>query len=194
MSERILKLLLVLFLCFNGCDIFDTRQAEMPSTPRVNLEPAATPEIAVNNLSAAFREKNIQAYISVFADSSATGRVFSFTASSGSELKYGGIFNEWGIRSEERYYTNLSAANGESGFMQMTASDIQNVSFGDSSYVDMNYEISVQNDGQSSISGYSGGLQLKLIKDKNALWRIYSVTDIKSSENLTWSDLKGISY
>lgn len=194
MSERILILLLFALITLSGCDIFDTRQAELPSTPRVNLEPATTPEIAVNNLSAAFREKNIQAYISVFSDSSNTGKNFSFTASSGSELKYGGIFNEWGIQSEERYYTNLSAANGESGFLQMTATDLQTISFGDSSYINMNYEISVQNTGQSNISGFSGGLQLKMIKDKNSLWRIFSVTDIKSSESLTWSDLKGINY
>lgn len=194
MSERILIIHLFLLITFTGCDIFETRKAELPSTPGVNLEPATTPETGVNNLSVAFGEKNIQAYLSVFADSSATGKLYSFNASSGSELKYGGIFNEWDIGSEERYYANLSSANGESGFLKMTISDLQTISFGDSSYINLIYQIVVQNEGQVNISEFSGGLQLKMIKDKNSLWKIFAATDIKSAGSMTWSDLKGINY
>ncbi len=194
MSERYLKYLLAVLLLFAGCDIFETRDAQLPGTPRVNLDPATTPEIAVKNLGIAFTQKSIQIYISVFSDSSGTGKNFEFIPSAGSEIKFAGIFSDWDLRSEERYYTNLSAANGQNGFLQITTTDLQTISFVDSSYVNMNYEISVQNEGQSNISAYSGGLQLKTIKDKNSLWKIYSVTDIKTSGKLTWSDLKGINY
>jgi len=187
------KVTLILFsvFYFYGCDLFNTRNPEQPEQPRSNYSAAVTPEILLQNFTNALAEKNVQNYLNCFSDSSFAGAQFQFVPSAGSSSLYPLLFDDWSKKSEEQYFNNLISHITQDFPITFTKNN-ENLSFsGDNSIVyTASYFLVVPHNDEFS-KNFSGELQFNLIRDSREVWSIAVWRDIKSSQNASWSELKG---
>lgn len=173
-----------------SCDLLNTRTPEEPKTSSSNFVPAYTAEILFQNFKSSIEEKITENYISCFVDSSYLDKKYIFIQS-GSDQR----LNDWGLESEQRYFTNLKAKLQQGSSISLTVNNIQSVPFGqDSAFYSFDYNLIVNSTDQELSNQYQGAAQFKIYKDSREQWVIVEWRDIKKDDFLTWSDLKGKTY
>jgi len=189
-KEKIIFLLLFIVF-FEGCDLFNTRTPEQPDQPRANYEVAVSPEILLKNFTNALAEKNVQNYLNCFSDSAFSGKEYQFIPSAGSSSLYPVLLDGWSKKSEEQFFNNLLSHIEQDLPITFTKSN-ENSSFsGDNSIVyTASYFLVVPHNDEIP-KNFEGELQFNLIRDSRQVWTIYLWRDIKSSQNASWSELKG---
>lgn len=180
-----------LIITFNGCDLFNTRTPDQPDQPRSNYEVAVSTEILLKNFTNALSEKNVQNYLNCFSDSSFSGKEYQFIPSAGSSSLYPVLLDSWSKKSEEQYFNNL-ISHIEPDLPITFTKNNENTSFsGDNSIVyTASYFLVVPHNDEIP-KNFEGELQFYLIRDSRQVWTICSWRDIKSSQNASWSELKG---
>lgn len=190
------KLSLILLFCIavSGCDIFNTRDAEKPTQPRSDFEPAATVDILIQNFINSFKDKDVTNYISCLSDTSFTDKKFSFIPSSEAASTYPTLM-DWDKRNEEQYFTNMSIKVNTNSQIVLTLKESTRNNFGDSTFYTASYSLNlpfVNSNSEITPVIYEGTLTFKMVRDSRAVWSIYYWQDIKTANsNLSWSDLKG---
>jgi len=182
-------LYIIIFLSLVSCDIFETREAESPDQSGSNYQPAVQPEILVQNLVNSFKDKDVVNYLNSFVTENA-GRDFIFLPSSASSLRFPGLWEDWDIDSETRYFNSIkSSVPPEQPITLVLSTSLESFSFsGDSLRYFSDYSVSLpQTDG--SILYYEGNLEFKMINLNN--WMIYYWKDNAIEDRPSWSDLKG---
>lgn len=188
--------LLFIAVLFYSCDLFTTRDAEMPDQGRSNFQPAVQPAIVISNLKNSLTDKNVQNYIACFADSIFTPKRYVFSASGEAASVYPIFLQGWGISEEQRYITSVFTKAPKDFPISLTLNDEQftNLS-GDSLIYTATYFLNVPiPSGDQSFSNYSGNLQFNMVRDSRSEWSIYLWKDNKSQTLPSWSDLKGNYY
>ena len=190
------KLSLVLSFCIiiSGCDIFNTRDAEKPTQPRSDFEPAATVDILIQNFINSLKDKDVTNYIACLSDTSFTDKKFRFIPSSEATSTYPTLM-DWDKRNEEQYFTNMSIKVNPNSQIVLTLTGSTKNNFGDSTFYTASYSLNlpfVNSNSEVTPVIYEGTLTLKMVRDSRSVWSIYYWQDIKTeSSNLSWSDLKG---
>lgn len=193
--KKILHLTCIsLFLLWNGCDIFSVRVAEPPEDARANFSQATTPELLIENLVNAFKDKNTQNYISTLGDSSFTKIAFQFVPSAGASSRFPGLVQNWSLQNEEQYFNNVKNKIVTEQSIILTFSEVVQNSFGDSLFYSASYFLNVPHADNANPKQFQGEIKLKLIRDQRSIWSIYYWQDLKSGELPTWSELKGLYY
>ncbi len=186
---------LILFLSFLnlGCELFTTRDPEVPDTPRSNFQVASTPEILINNLIDAFQDKNAENYMYCFVDSSFSEKKFSFqpSASAGSQYTF---LKNWNLTDEKQYFINLTNSISGSSSIVLSLTDEEKSLFGDSLTYFATYGLNIPTSNDQLPKYYQGKLSFTIIRDSRSQWVISSWQDIQSGTNFSWSDLKGRYY
>ena len=189
-----LALLLVFCVAISGCDIFNTRDAEKPTQPRSDFEPAATVDILVQNLINSLKDKDVTNYMTCLSDTSFTDKKFLFVPSSEAASTYPTLM-DWDKRNEEQYFTNMSVKVNPNSQIVLTLKPISSNNFGDSTFYTATYSLNlpfVNSNSEIIPVIYEGTLTFKMVRDSRSVWSIYYWQDIKTtSSNLSWSDLKG---
>jgi len=176
-----------------ACNIFETRDPESPSQSSSNFIPPTEPSIVFTNMTNAFRDLNSLNYLKSFADSTTSGRSFSFEPTSQARLKYGGVFLHWSKQSEQQYFENLkskvpSASSAILAFEALTVQGLQS----DSAQYEATYRLTVQHSLSNVPKDVRGKAQFFLLADRSRNWVIWRWVDLPSIVNAsTWSDLKG---
>jgi len=103
-----MKKAIIIFILFilSGCDLLNTRDAELPDTQRKNYLPATTPDILFLNIKNSLREKVLENYMASFVDISFSPYPFIFIPSSEAVASFPGLA-EWTLLSEQQYLNNL---------------------------------------------------------------------------------------
>ena len=187
-------LICLLFLTA-GCDIFRTRDPQIPDQPRSNFQQAVTHDIPIQNLIHSLEDLNAnqQNYLDCFVDSQYANKNFIFVPTSSAASLYP-AFSTWDKKSESRYYTNLKS--GLLPDLQMTV----NIIITDSSQQEGSwiysaaYSLDIPFKDASLPTHYEGDLKFYMIQDSRSIWSIYQWQDIKTTNSLSWSDLKGRLY
>ncbi len=179
-----------------GCDIFNTRNPEEPDTGRSSFQPPTQPSVVVSNLKNAIGEKNIDNYLLCLSGSTvdSTNVKFIFQPSVEGNTLFPGIFENWGIDNEKKYFNSLkSKMPADVNPLIVLKNERFGVSQPDSVVVSYEYYIKINFIDNSIGSEYSGTMQLTMIPQKNGLWSIYRWQDIKSQADTadSWSILKG---
>lgn len=189
-----INFLLIIF-SITACDLFTTRDAEIPDQGRSNYQPPVQPEIVLSNLKNSLADKNIQNYISCFVDTIFTKQRFSFSASSEAASIYSIFSQGWGLNEEQRYIRSVFAKVPSEFPVSLTLNDenYSNLS-GDSLVYSATYFLNVPVSGNQTSSNYSGNLQFNLVRDSRSEWAIYFWKDTKSQTLPSWSELKGSNY
>ena len=190
------RLAFLLFLCviISGCDIFNTRDAEKPTQPRSDFEPAATVDILIQNLINSLKDKDVTNYMTCLSDTSFTDKKFRFVPSNEAISTYPTLM-DWNERNEEQYFTNMSIKVNTNSQIVLTLKESSRNNFGDSTFYTANYALNlpfVNSNSEVTPVIYEGTLTFKMIRDSRSVWSIYYWQDIKTSDSSSsWSDLKG---
>lgn len=191
MQKAKVILLFLTAVYFTGCDLFNTRDPQKPDQPRSNYKLAVTPEILLENFTNSLAEKNVQNYLNCFSDSAFSGKEFQFISSADANSKYPVLFQVWSKKSEEQYFNNLISHIAQDQPITFTKSNDKSSFSGDNGIVySASYFLVVPHKDEFP-KNFEGELQFSLVRDSRAVWTIAQWQDIKSSQNLSWSDLKG---
>ncbi len=190
------KLGISFILCFiiTSCDIFNTRDAERPTQPRSDFQPAATVDQLIQNLVSALKDKDVTNYLNCLSDSSFTDKIFHFSPSSEAASTYPTLI-DWNRRNEEQYFTNMSIKVSDNSQIVLTLNESSRNNFGDSTFYTASYILDVpfvNSNSEITPITYEGTLTFKMVRDSRSVWSIYFWQDNKNTTtSLSWSDLKG---
>lgn len=184
---------LLLAILFVSCDIFNTRDSEEPVLAGSNEEFPSSPEILMNNLSAAITGKNAQNYVSCFTDS-AYAPAFRFIPSNSSVNIYPVLSGFWDVRAERRYFENMLLQVNSNKAIDFALTGVKLTRYTDSAHYSSHYVIAVPLKNTEEVLSYEGDIQFTMVLDSRSRWAIRSWTDVNSAKKLCWSDLKGFFY
>ena len=190
-----MKLLIYIFLVlfFTSCDIFDTREAEVPNQSKSNYVPAIDPETLVQNLINAFGDKDVVSYQNSFV-TGLSNKDYKFIPSSSASLRFQNIWSNWDVDDEILYFNNMKAAVPKELQISLSlSSSPESFSrFGDSSKYTSEYKISIPQFSGDSLF-YRGNMEISMT-NVNTVWMIYYWKDNAIEDRPSWSDLKGSAY
>jgi hypothetical protein len=186
-------LICLLFLTA-GCDLFRTRDPQTPSQPRSNYQQAVTPELLIQNLTNSLTDKNLQNYLDCFTDSSFSGKSYYFIPSSSAASLYQAFTGTFDKKSESQYFTNLKSKIPTDQPITVVFSNQISSPLGDSLIYTASYTLNIPFTDPQIPAPYQGDLKLYMIRDSRLVWSIYQWQDIKSTNESSWSDLKGRLY
>lgn len=190
-----MKKIFFLAACFylTGCDLFTTRPAEPPDTPKSDFQPAFLPEILIDNFINSLKDKNIENYLSCISDSS--DEVFTFSPSSEALSQFPALGDNWSKNNESQYLNNLKIKIPDDKPLTLTLTNFSyNVQGENTRTFVASYTLSFTINDVTVPSYYEGELIFELIRNSKSTWSIYFWRDIKSSNSPSWSELKGRFY
>jgi hypothetical protein len=178
-------MVLLSFVAMEGCDLFQTREPELPTQNTSTFETPTNHDIVLRNLTFAISENNVENYMRCFVDT--TLRPYEFEPSPEEQSK----FVLWNLESERRYFQNLGASlSGTSSFSDSIYS--RNVTSGPpaSAIYFMNYLLYVPHQDSRAPRVVRGNIELYMVEDSLHRWSIYRWVDKKTTADSTWSYLK----
>ena len=185
MPVRIAVLFAGLFFGMSGCDLFQTREPELPTQNTSTFETPTNHDIVLRNLGYAISESNVENYMRCFVDTSL--HPYTFEPSPEEQPK----FTQWNLESERRYYQNMqSSLTGTSAFSDSIYT--RNISAGPpaSAVYSMLYTLYVTHKDTRAPRLVRGSMELDMIEDSLHRWSIYRWVDKKTTADSTWSYLK----
>lgn len=192
--DKIVSFIMIICLISFSCDILTTRDAELPEQPRSNFQQAFTPDILIENFINALSDKNTQNYVATFTDSSFSERVFQFIPASGAGLQFPVLTSGWSKSAEETYFNNLVARISDNQPITLELSNIVYNPLGDSAFYSATYFLNIPLEELGETKQYQGELHFTMIRDTRLLWSVVRWEDLKTSDEPTWSELKGLYY
>jgi hypothetical protein len=187
MVRKTILLLFLLNLC--GCDLFRTRDPQSPNQGTSNFQPPVTPEIVLDNFKSSIVEYNIDNYIRCFVDSSVATKTYNFQPSA----DFQGIFQNWGIDDERRYFQNLGKPTTTPPYLNFLNLKQDNRT-STSTEFSMEYDLLYPHHKTNVTKEVRGYMRLYLVIDSRQLWSIYKWVDEKTTTDSTWSYLKYYFY
>ena len=180
-------------------DLLSTREAENPdddASRSLWVQPTS-PEILLQNLSSAFRERNVENYMRTLTDSSTSGRTFVFLPDQESEISNPGVFDTWGLDEERRYITlifsgDISEASASLMFEHFTEPAIP----ADTAEFEEIYDLDINLNLENVPQKMAGIAQFRMARDQGGNWSIYFWKDLtyvvgdNTTPLPTWSELK----
>lgn len=168
-----------------GCDLFSTREPELPLEDTGTFLQPDTPDQVVENIRHAVAELNAQNYRRSFAD----GFVFVPTASA--EARDPSIWSGWSVQDEESYFrAAVQAARLTSGnelrLHEESLSALNPTLF----TFDAGYVLTVNHRSADLPTTLQGRLVWTLSQGEDGLWRITEWVDRELGDAASWSDLK----
>lgn len=174
-------------MLISGCGL---RDVEAPVDPRSNFVPPTSPDIVITNIQSAIIERNINNYISCFADSNFSSRRFIYTADAASQSQYP-IFRFWSLNNERYYYTSLTSLTPTQSISNLLLSNITFSPSSDTAVFDADYVIRFEHTKQNVPRVFQGKFRFVMAADTRNLWSIHNWTDFKRTDaDTTWSVLK----
>ena len=173
---------LLLTIVIIGCDLFQTREPQLPTQNSSTREPPASAEIVLRNFRYAIIEYNVDNYMRCFADTSL--RQFVFIPSN-----YYGVFNQWNVESERQYFLNLGAPPSNTP-PTLTVTVIDSSLSSDTARYSINYRLFFPHHRTDVAQTVQGNMQLYFLRDQQALWYIHRWEDSRTTTDSTWSYLK----
>ncbi len=194
MKSKFIIILLFSLFFLNSCDVFSTRTPEKPNSSRSSYQPPTSANIVISNLISSIKEKNIENYISCFADSiQGSNKGFTFTPSSDAQSRFPNLFTNWSIDEEERTFLSMISNLKENQSPNLVfTNDRFDILLSDSAVYSADYELYVPHNLNSIKENFSGTLFFTLIPSSNQLWSISNWIDISRNDSLvdSWSILK----
>lgn len=171
-----------------GCELFEPRDPEPPTSGGLNFPPANSPDILFQNFINAHREKVIDYYLACLVDEVTLSESYIFVPSSGAVNKYPSL-SDWDKNSERIFFNNIISQSGESQII-LSLENEQSSTFGDSASYSYDYSISLP----SSQETFEGSARFVIHTDSRNIWFITRWEDYQVEDKLSWSDLKGLNY
>jgi hypothetical protein len=182
-----------LSLVLSSCGILDTRTPQPPAQTSSTFTPPTSPSMVIDNLINAIGERNTDNYIRCLADSNFSDRKFQFVPTQEALSKYALQFSTWSVSSEREYFENLKSQmpTTATALLFFSSQGFESVQ-SDSALFTGAYDLTFQHNKSGVPQEAKGTLQFYMATDRNKLWMIYRWVDLKTGNDFTWSELKGV--
>ena len=186
---------ILLLIILVGCDIFSTRDPELPNETKSSYVSATQKEIVIQNLINAFAEKNADDYLKSFSNLDFVNRPFQFNPSSTALTTYQNIWVDWNLSSEVQSFNNMKTLVPDESLVSLTLSSSPGSFslFGDSWKYSSEYLLNVPTRDGDTLN-FQGNVEFSMIPDSRSIFVIYFWKDNGFGDNPSWSDLKGSLY
>ncbi len=185
-------LYLVCLVVLISCDLFEPRTPEEPTAARGNFIPPTEPELVIDNLINAIRERNAQHYVQCFVDPTIHDIEFEFYPTQRA-LNQFGSFDGWTVQDERSYLENLIANVPDNATLTLSLHDgrFEGQTASEAIYT-ASYRLTAEhtNDGFQHYV-FEGTLQFDMFADQSSNWVIFRWEDRAFEEQRSWSELKG---
>ncbi len=175
----------VIVILLGACDLFSTREPEIPLEGAGTFEQPDTPDQVIENIRNAVAELNAQNYRRSFAEG------FTFEPTASAEARDPSIWTGWSVQEEESYFRAMvQAARLTSGNeVRLTEENLSAVNPNLFTF-DASYVLTVNHRSQDLSATLQGRLVWTLSQGDDGLWRITEWTDRELGDAASWSDLK----
>ncbi|NQT35143.1 hypothetical protein HQ587_08135 [bacterium] len=186
--------ILLLSLLLISCDLFSTRAPENPDdTSASEWQFPSSPRIVVNNLEIAVGRRSIVDYMKSFSDASEAEMSFQFEADSETQLRYPGLFDNWGRENERSHVLALFSPDNLplDSLVELTiVLDREPVVLGDSAEIYADYELHIGHKNETAPRQMQGQLDFGLKRADDGGWYLVFWRDVRIDGHDCWSDLK----
>lgn len=187
---RFLPLLAIVCL-FSACELFETRDAEPPETGSATFTPPTTPDLVLENLQHAVREKNTGNYLRCLVDTLNSTQQYRFIPSAAALGRYATTFADWSLQAERSYFSTLTAYTGSAGLASLQLSGSFVLLSGDSAVYEGGYDLTFRHGVNGVAEQVRGSVQFVLHTDRSSTWSITRWTDFPVTDQTSWSEWKG---
>jgi hypothetical protein len=173
--------------CSVSCDLFKTRTPQEPSQQSSNYVPPTDAQIVLQNMENSFHDASAVNYIKSFSD------FFDFEATANARNIYVSEFMNWDRSKEQVYFEKIVLHLEKNSSMALKFDPYTPTPFGDSSQVEVNYQLTIPHIETDVAKKFTGHAQFTIVRDQSGYWSISRWVDsyVNASDS-TWSDLKGI--
>ena len=183
------RIVFLLIFLLHGCDLFSTREPEVPTQGSSGFKPPVTADIVIDNFKSSITEYNADNYLRCFVDTTASARRFTFSASG----DFFGLFARWGLEEERRYFENLGQPLSQVPVLEFSDMREENRTSVSTEYT-MNYLFFFPHQRAGITKQVRGYMHLYLALDNQQRWAIYQWDDRRTASDSTWSYLKYYAY
>ena len=168
-----------------ACDLFSTREPELPLQDTGTFLQPDTPDQVIENIRNAVAELNAQNYRRSFAD----GFVFVPTASA--EARDPSIWSGWSVQDEESYFRAAAQAARLTSGNELQLNEESLSALTPSLFTfDAGYLLTVNHRSADLPTTLQGRLVWTISQGEDGLWRITEWVDRELGDAASWSDLK----
>lgn len=174
-----------------SCSLLEPRDPEPPTQASLDFRPPTVPNIVITNLESAIAQKNSANYISCFTDPTKSKRTFTFIPSTEASAQYPGLLTQWTTAEELSYFQNMIAKSPPNGFSSLGLTQRSSVVTPDTVLYEYDYVLTFEHTEPGFPTTARGNLQFSLGTDNSNFWSIYRWSDFKTTNDITWSLMKG---
>ncbi len=185
MKTFLIYIIVATLVC--SCNMFEPRDAEDPTVQKSDYKPPTDPDIVIENLISAVKEKNSINYTQCLGGPNLG---FSFTPAAESKSNFLSIYVDWDVNSEKAYFENLIIQTAKDSPAKLSLNNPIRQSSSDSVIYNANYTFSFQHSANGIPQISVGNLQFTIKRDKNNNWYITRWIDLKTANQFSWSDMK----
>ncbi len=178
----------VAMLLFSGCDLFRTRDPEVPAGPRGTFVVPRIPQDVIDNLQAALTERITENYMYAFDETT-----FEFIADQDALIRDPGL-TPWGYGEEYNHITHLFSPNtlpDPSGLVPILRTEEENI-LPDSASLRVAYVLNIDESLSGPTGMFEGTARFDMRVGHSGYYQIYRWTDLRTGSIATWSDLKSL--
>lgn len=175
-----------------GCNIFEPREAEPPSQSGFQYLPRTFAANVILNLQNSIAQQDVAGYTACITDSTRSQHAFRFIPSADAAETYASVLRNWTYQQEQAYFQNLVAKRKQpQSFSNLTMIPKDSIITGnDLRTYSYDYTLTFEHIEPGFTQTVRGSLQFTLVSD-NSEWTIQRWVDLKTTNDLTWSSLKG---
>jgi hypothetical protein len=182
---------LLLLIIAGGCDLFETRDPEPPSSGSSTFIPPTSPDLVLENLGNSIAEKSAENYLRCMVDTLSSGRRFTFIPTAGAAGRYATTFMDWSLQSERAWFSALKAFADADAASNLALNGSFSVITADSAIYEGGYDLTFRHGVSNVAETVRGTLQFVLHTDRNSIWSITRWSDIPINDETSWSEWKG---
>lgn len=176
-----------------SCNLFETRESEIPDTGQQPLPQATDDQILLQNFTLAIQQKNVTEYTKLFADTVTHKQQFLFVPNQSAAARYNAVFSTWNKSAEVEYFRNaMGAVNAASTPELLLTYPTPKTQYqSDSIIYTVDYTLYLPHTRGTGLTMFAGQSKLHMAPDKNNIWMIYRWEDFETRKDSSWSELKG---
>jgi len=197
MSQAMKLIYIIIFislmgLLMGGCDLFETREAEIPVGSANIWNPPANPREVLDNISLAFSLHDGLLYMKSFAQTGYSDSAFMFHPDWSSASYDSTIFADWGYSAEQSFILTLFSQD----FIPLdSTASIQFIAESEPPGEILpiyreNYTIIIQHTQSNLPKEFSGRADIKFDRNHNSDWVIIAWTDEQTGNDPSLTELK----
>jgi hypothetical protein len=175
-----------------GCkNPFSMREPEPPVTVRSDWTPPLRPELVLDNLSGAIRERNADNYLRCLAAGDYGAPVFRFEPDPKVAADYPGLFAAWNRDRELAAIRQVfSLVPADSTCTLTWTGTVRRFTESDSAVFVERYRLEAHHTQSGIGREFEGQAELRLAEDQRGEWSVYLWIDNAVGESRSWTTLK----